>query len=293
MPVGVNLPSRLKPIGTKFIAMRGKLQPAAARGCGCRRAHLRRRADAPRDRWAIAKRHFVRRRRETALCGERCGPSPRDPSSVHPRASAAQLRLGVQPLRGLGSGAVPLRCRTIAVRMRRSCGRLAAAKSPSVVLRAARGCDDAAAVRACVRPVAQPIWDIGMFWDVLGRFGTFWDVCGRPCETVTWPFQLERRKQRATNSPTKRPFAALEQRPGGPHSPLQLGASTRIQPPLPSAARCAPPSARLRAKYTRAREEGPLAHSQGIFERQLQAVTEDFGNLHELPQSAQPGSRNC
>ena len=118
MPVGVNLPSRLKPIGTKFIAMRGKLQPAAARGCGCRRAHLRRRADAPRDRWAIAKRHFVRRRRETALCGERRGPSPRDPSSVHPRASAAQLRLGVQPLRGLGSGAVPLRCRTIAVRMR-------------------------------------------------------------------------------------------------------------------------------------------------------------------------------
>jgi hypothetical protein len=179
MPVGVNLPSRLKPIGTKFIAMRGKLQPAAARGCGCRRAHLRRRADAPRDRWAIAKRHFVRRRRETALCGERRGPSPRDPSSVHPRASAAQLRLGVQPLRGLGSGAVPLRCRTIAVRMRRSCGRLAAAKSPSVVLRAARGCDDAAAVRACVRPVAQPIWDIGMFWDVLGRFGTFWDVLGR------------------------------------------------------------------------------------------------------------------
>jgi len=154
MPVGVNLPSRLKPIGTKFIAMRGKLQPAAARGCGCRRAHLRRRADAPRDRWAIAKRHFVRRRRETALCGERRGPSPglaRDPSSVHPRASAAQLRPGVQPLRGLGSGAVPLRCRTIAVRMRRSCGWLAAAEPPHVTLGAARGCDDAAVVRACVR----------------------------------------------------------------------------------------------------------------------------------------------
>jgi hypothetical protein len=35
--------------------------------------------------------------------------------------------------------------------MRRSFGSLAAAKSPSVVLRAARGCDDAAAVRVCVR----------------------------------------------------------------------------------------------------------------------------------------------
>ena len=130
------------------------MQPAAAPGCGRSRAYLRRRADAPRDRRAIAKRHFVRRRCKTALCGERRGPSPglaRDPSSVHPRASAAQLRRGVQPLRGLGSGAVPLRCRTIAVRMRRSCGRLAAAKSPHVALRAARGGDDAAAVRACVR----------------------------------------------------------------------------------------------------------------------------------------------
>ena len=38
-----------------------------------------------------------------------------------------------------------------------------------------------------------------MFWDVRGRSGTFVDV---PCETVTWPFQLERRKQRATDSPT-------------------------------------------------------------------------------------------
>ena len=134
--------------------MKGILQPAAARGCGRSRAHLRRRADAPRDRRAIAKRHFVRRRCKTALCGERRGPSPglaRDPSSVHPRASAVQLRPGVQPLRGLGSGAVPLRCRTIAVRMRLCCGRLAAAEPPSVVLRAARGCDDAAAVRACVR----------------------------------------------------------------------------------------------------------------------------------------------
>jgi len=146
--------SRLRPIGTKFIAMKGKLQPAAAPGCGRSRAYLRRRADAPRDRRAIAKRHFVRGRCKTALCGERRGPSPglaRDPSSVHPRASAAQLRPGVQPLRGLGSGAVPLRCRTIAVRMRRSCGRIAAAEPPHVAPRAARGGDDAAAVRACVR----------------------------------------------------------------------------------------------------------------------------------------------
>ena len=153
------LPSRLRPIGTKFIAMKGKLQPAAAPGCGRSRAYLRRRADAPRDRRAIAKRHFVRRRCETALCGGRRKPSPglgRDPSSAHTRASAAQLRPGVQPLRGLGSGALPLRCRTIAVRMRRSCGRLSAAKSPSVLLRAARGCDDAAAVRVCVR-VANPL----------------------------------------------------------------------------------------------------------------------------------------
>ena len=107
------LPSRLRPIGTKLIAMKGKLQPAAARGCGRSRAHLRRRADAPRDRWAIANRHFVRRRRETALCGERRGPSPglaRDPSSVHPRASAAQLRPGLEWLQGPGSGPVSLRC---------------------------------------------------------------------------------------------------------------------------------------------------------------------------------------
>ena len=101
--------------------MKGYLQPAAARGCGRSRAHLRRRADAPRDRRAIAKRHFVRRRGETALCGERRGPSPglaRDPSSVHPRASAAQLRPGLEWLQGPGSGPVSLRCRTIAVRMR-------------------------------------------------------------------------------------------------------------------------------------------------------------------------------
>jgi len=121
------LTSRLRPIGTKFIAMKGKLQPAAAPGCGRSRAYLRRRADAPRDRRAIAKRHFVRGRCKTALCGERRGPSPglaRDPSSVHPgpRASAAQLRPAVGVAARPGSGPVALRCRTIAVRMRRSCG---------------------------------------------------------------------------------------------------------------------------------------------------------------------------
>ena len=97
------------------------LQPAAAPGSGRSRARLRRCAEAPRDRCAIARRRFVRRRCETAFCGERRAPSPvlaRDPSSVHTRASAAQLRPGVHWLRGPRSGPVPLRCRTIAVRMR-------------------------------------------------------------------------------------------------------------------------------------------------------------------------------
>ena len=139
-----------------------------------------------------------------------------------------------------------------------------------------------------------------MIWDVLGRFGTFWDVLGRfgtfadvPCETVTWPFQLERRKQRATNSPTKRPFAALEQRPGDPTARFNSGhrlAYSRLGR-LQHGAHldlhdCVP---RAHARVNR----GPLAHSQGISKRPLEAVTADFGNLHELPQSAQPGSRNC
>ena len=154
MPIGVNLHEMEVPRYKLHPPRRANGKPAAAPGCRRSRVHVSRCADAPRDRRAIARRHFVRRRCETALCGLRRKPSPglgRDPSSAHTRASAAQLRPGVQPLRGLGSGAVPLRCRTIAVRMRRSCGRLAAAKSPSVVLRAARGCDDAAAVRVCVR----------------------------------------------------------------------------------------------------------------------------------------------
>ena len=189
--------------------MKGILQPAAARGCGRSRAHLRRRADAPRDRWAITKRHFVRRRCKTALCGERCGPSPglgRDPSSVHPRASAAQLRPGVQPLRGVGSGAVPLRCRTIAVRMRRSCGRLAAAEPPHIALGAARGGDDAAAVRACVRgglacAAVQRIW-VRVCFCLVTRVFLFGHAS--VCEVASVEI---------SNCFKKRPSAALEQPP--------------------------------------------------------------------------------
>ena len=133
---------------------KGRLQPGAAPGCGRSHARLCRCADALRDRCAIAERRFVRSRFVTADSrrGARLQPVlARDPSSEYARASAAKLRPALQWLRGPGSGAVSLRCRTIAVRIRRSCGRLAAAKSPSVVLRAARGCDDAAAVRVCVR----------------------------------------------------------------------------------------------------------------------------------------------
>ena len=45
---------------------KGGLQPGAAPGCGRSRARLRRCADAPRDRSAIAERRFVRRRCATA-----------------------------------------------------------------------------------------------------------------------------------------------------------------------------------------------------------------------------------
>ena len=122
---------------------KGRLQPGAAPGCGRSRAHLRRRADAPRDRWAIAKRHFVRRQCETALCGGRRKPSPglgRDPSSAHTRASAAQLRPGVQRLRGPGIAtrvpSVPHDCRPNAV----ECGGLSAAKARSRAPRDHVGC---------------------------------------------------------------------------------------------------------------------------------------------------------
>jgi hypothetical protein len=61
--------------------MKGYLQPAAARGSGRSRAHLRRRADAPRDRWAIANRLFR-------------SPSARD--GTLRRASRSQPGLGAR-----------------------------------------------------------------------------------------------------------------------------------------------------------------------------------------------------
>ena len=122
---------------------KGGLQPGAAPGCGRSCARLRRCADALRDRSAIARRRFVRRRCETAFCGERRAPSPvlaRDPSSVHTRASAAQLRPGVQSLRGPGIAtrvpSVPHDCRPNAV----ECGRLSAAKARSRAPRDHVGC---------------------------------------------------------------------------------------------------------------------------------------------------------
>jgi len=122
---------------------KGRLQPGAAPGCGRSCARLRRCADALRDRSAIARRRFVRRRCETAFCGERRAPSPvlaRDPSSVHTQASAAQLRPGVQRLRGPGIAtrvpSVPHDCRPNAV----ECGRLSAAKARSRAPRDHVGC---------------------------------------------------------------------------------------------------------------------------------------------------------
>jgi len=122
---------------------KGGLQQGAAPGCGRSCARLRRCADALRDRSAIARRRFVRRRCETAFCGERRAPSPvlaRDPSSVHTRASAAQLRPGVQSLRGPGIAtrvpSVPHDCRPNAV----ECGRLSAAKARSRAPRDHVGC---------------------------------------------------------------------------------------------------------------------------------------------------------
>ena len=123
--------------------MKGGLQQGAAPGCGRSCARLRRCADALRDRWAIARRRFVRRRCETAFCGERRAPSPvlaRDPSSKHTRASVAQLRPGVQSLRGPGIAtrvpSVPHDCRPNAV----ECGRLSAAKARSRAPRDHVGC---------------------------------------------------------------------------------------------------------------------------------------------------------
>ena len=120
--------------------MKGKLQPAAALGCRLSRAHLRRRDDAPRDRRAIANRHFVRRRCETALCGERRGPSPGlglDPSLVHAGASAAQLRLGVQWLQGPDQDPCPFG----AARLPSECGRMRPTlRGESTEQSAARSC---------------------------------------------------------------------------------------------------------------------------------------------------------
>ena len=132
-------------------------KPAAAPGCGRSRAHLRRCADAPRDRRAIAKRHFVRHRCETALCGERRKPSPglgRDPSSEYVRASAAQLRPALQWLRGSRSRtrvpSVPHDCRPNAAVLRPTRrGGTAARRAESCARRRRRGCG--ARVRPCAR----------------------------------------------------------------------------------------------------------------------------------------------
>ena len=125
MPIGVNLHEMEAPRYKLHPPRRANGKPAAAPGCGRSRAHLRRCADAPRDRRAIAKRHFVRHRCETALCGERRKPSPglgRDPSSDYVRASAAKLSPALQRLRGSRSRtrvpSVPHDCRLNAAVLR-------------------------------------------------------------------------------------------------------------------------------------------------------------------------------
>ena len=142
------------------------LQPAAAPGCGRSRALLRRCADAPRDRCAIARRRFVRRRCETAFCGERRAPSPVlacDPSSEYARASAAKLRPALQWLRGPRSRtrvpSVPHDCRLNAAVLRLTRrGEIAERRSESCARLRRRGCG------ARVRP-----WRLGVRMRVAAR----------------------------------------------------------------------------------------------------------------------------
>jgi len=155
MPIGVNLHEMEAPRYSVHPPRRANGKPAAAPGCGRSRAHLRRGADAPRDRRAIAKRHFVRHRCETALCGERRKPSPglgRDPSSEYVRASAAQLRPALQWLRGSRSRtrvpSVPHDCRLNAAVLRLTRrGEIAERRSESCARLRRRGCG--ARVRPC------------------------------------------------------------------------------------------------------------------------------------------------
>jgi hypothetical protein len=111
---------------------KGGLQPGAAPGCGRSRALLRRCADAPRDRCAIAERRFVRSRCVTADSRHAARLQPglaRDPSSEYARASAAKLRPALQWLRGPGSRT---RVRSCCARLASDaveCGRLSAAKA--------------------------------------------------------------------------------------------------------------------------------------------------------------------
>ena len=65
---------------------KGGLRPGAARGCDCSHARLRRCADAPRDRCAIAEGRFVRRR---------CAPADSR------RAARSQPGLGVRSELGI------------------------------------------------------------------------------------------------------------------------------------------------------------------------------------------------
>jgi hypothetical protein len=186
MPIGVNLHEMEAPRYKLHPPRRANGKPAAAPGCRRSRAHVNGCADAPRGRRAIAKRHFVRRRCETALCGERRKPSPglgRDPSSVHTRASAAQLRPAVEGLQGSGIRtrvpSVSHDCRPNAAVLRLTLrGEIAARHAESCARRRRRGCG------ACERP-----WRLGVRWAWLqtkrGSFRKWWrfggglvEVCG-------------------------------------------------------------------------------------------------------------------
>ena len=113
----------------------------------------------------------------------------RAPSVPHDcRPNAAVLRL---TRRG---GTAECRSESCARLRRRGCGARVRPES------------SAASRRACSLLEFTPVY-FGFTWVYLGLLGFtsgllwvyfFWT----PCETVTWPFQLERRKQRATDSPT-------------------------------------------------------------------------------------------
>jgi hypothetical protein len=127
---------------------KGGLRPGAARGCDCSHARLRRCADAPRDRSAIAERRFARRRCATA-CSRRAARSQPvlacDPSSEYARASAAKLRPALQWLRGRRSRtrvpSVPHDCRLNAAVLRLTRrGEIAERRSESCARLRRRGC---------------------------------------------------------------------------------------------------------------------------------------------------------